>query len=191
VNVVENDAELVKSVLSGNISDFRKLLEKYQYSAERWAFHHVKNLADAENIAQEAFVEAYFRLDVLLDPDRFGSWLHSIVNNTAVSWLRRRRSTVSFEEIDSIYSGEGLFEHYSRYDVPTPEDILEQQERERQLQSAVSALPYTYQRVIIMFYFDDCSYKDIAACLDTSISAVKSTLHRARQQLRKEMLKNG
>jgi RNA polymerase sigma-70 factor (ECF subfamily) len=191
VNVVENDAELIKSVLSGNINDFRKLLKKYQYSAERWAFHHVKNLADAEGIAQEAFVEAYFRLDVLRDPDRFGSWLHSIVNNTAVSWLRRRRSTVSFEEIDSIYGDGGVSEHYSRHDVPTPDDILGQQERERQLQSAISALPYTYQRVIIMFYFDDCSYKDIAACLDTSVSAVKSTLHRARQQLRKEMLKDG
>lgn len=189
--MVENDAELIKSVLSGNTDDFRKLVEKYQYAAERWAFHHVKNLADAENIAQEAFVEAYFRLDVLRDPNRFGSWLHSIVNNTAVSWLRRHRSTVSFEEIDSIYSDGGLFEHYSRYDVPTPDDIMEQQERERQLQLAISALPGTYQSVIIMFYFDDCSYKDIAACLNTSVSTVKSTLHRARQQLRKEMLKNG
>lgn len=189
--MVENDAELVKSVLSGNTNDFRKLLEKYQYAAERWAFHHVKNLADAENIAQEAFVEAYFRLDVLHDPNRFGSWLHSIVNNTAVSWFRRRRSTVSFEEIDSIYSSGGLFEHYSRYDVPTPVDLLEQQERERQLQLSISALPHTYQSVIIMFYFDDRSYRDIAACLNISVSAVKSTLHRARQQLRKEMLKNG
>ena len=189
--MVENDAELVKSVLSGNINDFRKLVEKYQYAAERWAFHHVKNLADAEGIAQEAFVEAYFRLDVLRDPNRFGSWLHSMVNNIAVSWLRRRRSTVSYERINSTCSDGGPVERYNRYDVPTPVDLLEQQERERQIHLAISALPHTYQRVITMFYFDDCSYRDIAACLNISVSAVKSTLHRARQQLRKEMLKNG
>jgi len=54
----DDDADIVKSVIAGNQDDFRKLVERYHYSAERWAFRHVKNLSDAENIAQEAFVEA-------------------------------------------------------------------------------------------------------------------------------------
>jgi RNA polymerase sigma-70 factor (ECF subfamily) len=189
--VKDDDANLVKSVLAGNLDDFLKLVEKYQYAAERWAFHHVKNLSDAEGIAQEAFVEAYFRLDTLREPRRFGSWLRSIVNNTSISWLRRRRQTVSFEEISSIHSDGEVFERYSRYDEPAPDDLLEQQERDGQLHEAISMLPPMYQRVITMFYFDSCSYREIAACLDVSAASVKSMLHRARQQLRKEMLKNG
>ena len=186
-----DDANLVKSVLAGNLDDFRKLVEKYQYAAEQWAFHHVRDLLDAENIAQEAFVEAYFRLDTLRDPGRFGSWLRSIVNNTSISWLRRRRQTVSFEEISSIHSDGEMFERYSRYESPAPDRLIEQQEQERQLQAAINNLPPKYQRVIIMFYFDSCSYREIAACLDVSTASVKSMLHRARRKLEKEITRNG
>jgi RNA polymerase sigma-70 factor (ECF subfamily) len=192
MSVVENDdANLVRSVLSGNPDDFRKLVDKYQYVAERWAFHHVRNLSDAESVAQEAFVEAYFRLDTLRDPHTFTSWLRSIVINTAISRLRQRRSTVSFEEIVNRYDHTESVERCQRYEVPKPDDLLERQEQEQLLRSAIGSLPATYQIVITMFYFDSCSYKEIAAHMDSSVAAVKSTLHRARQRLRKEMLKNG
>jgi len=70
------------------------------------------------------------------------------VTNTSISRLRRRRSTVSFEEISGIHSHGGVFEQYSRYEVPKPDDVLERQEQDEQLQSAISALPPTYRRVI-------------------------------------------
>lgn len=187
----DDDANLVRSILAGNLDDFRKLVDKYQHFTERWAFHYAKNLSDAEDIAQEAFVEAYFRLDTLREPHKFGSWLRSIVANTSVSWLRRRKPAVSFEEISIIHSDGKLFERYNRYEVTTPDDLLEQQERENLLQSAIDALPPEYQRIITMFYFDSCSYKEITAHLNVSVAAVKSMLHRARQKLKKEILKNG
>jgi len=186
----DDDADIVKSVIAGNQDDFRKLVERYHYSAERWAFRHVKNLSDAENIAQEAFVEAYFRLDTLREPDRFGSWLHSIVNNSSISWLRQRRPTVSFEEVSGVHSGGEVSEQYNSYEVSGPDDLLEQQEQERQLQTAIDNLSPVYQTVIRMFYYDSCSCKKIADHLDSSVNAVKSILHRARQQLKKEMTKN-
>jgi len=88
-------------------------------------------LSDAEDIAQEAFVEAYFRLDTLHEPHKFGSWLHSIVSNTSVSWLRRRKPAVSFEGISVIHSDQKLFERYNRYEVPAPDDLLERREQEK------------------------------------------------------------
>lgn len=187
----DDDADLVQSILAGNLDDFRKLVEKYQFVAKRWAFQHVKNLSDAEDIAQEAFVEAYFRLDTLREPHKFGSWLRSIVSNTSVSWLRRRKPTMSFEEISIIHCDEKLLERYNRYEVSTPDNVLEQQEQEKMLQAAIDALPPEYQRIITMFYFDSRSYKEIATHLNISVAAVKSMLHRARQRLKKEMLKNG
>jgi len=189
--VEDDDAELVRSTLSGNPDDFRKLVEKYHYAAERWAFRHTRNLSEAESIAQEAFVEAYFRLDTLREPHKFGSWLHSIVNNTSISWLRMRKPAVPFEEIIRIHSHGKLFERYNRYEVTAPDDSLERQEQENLLQAAIDKLQPAYQRVITMFYFDSCSCKEIADNMGVSVSAVKSMLHRARQQLKKEMLKNG
>jgi len=189
--VKDEDADIVKSVLSGNEDDFRILVEKYQYAAERWAFHHVRSLPDAESIAQEAFVEAYFRLNTLTEPHKFGSWLRSITTNTAISWLRRRRPAVSFQQIDGIYSNENLIERYDGHEAPTPEELLQRQEQAELLQAAIGTLLPMHQRVITMFYFDSCSYKQIALQSNTSVSAVKSMLHRARQSLKKEMMKNG
>ena len=186
-----NDCNDIRACLHGDSEAFERLVRRHQGHIARLMWRFVRDRAECERLVQDVFVEAYFRLDVLRDPNRFGSWLHSMVNNIAVSWLRRRRSTVSYERINSTCSDGGPVERYNRYNVPTPVDLLEQQERERQIHLAISALPHTYQRVITMFYFDDCSYRDIAACLNISVSAVKSTLHRARQQLRKEMLKNG
>ena len=184
-----DDARLVESVLAGNLDDYRKLVDAYQLSAEQWAFRQVRNISDAEEIAQEAFVEAYFRLDTLREADKFGGWLRRIVVNTAVSWLRRRKNTVRFDEITSI-SGDGeLREHYNRYEAITPHDLLERQERQELLRMAIDALSPTYRNIITMFYFDDCSYKEIATRLTVSEAAVKSKLHRARTRLKEEVLR--
>ena len=184
----KDDARIIKSVLAGDLDNFRVLVDRYHLPAEQWAFHHVRNMSDAEEIAQEAFAEAYFRLDTLQQPRQFGGWFRRIVTNIAISWFRRGRSTVSFEEISDIYSHNSV--RYSRYDVPSPTDRLDQNERVEKLHAAIATLPRTYRQVITRFYFDGRSYKEIAVELDISVAALKSRLHRAKEQLKKEMLKN-
>ncbi len=147
-----DDARLVESVLAGNLDDYTKLVDAYQFLAEQWAFRQVRNIADAEEIAQEAFVEAYFRLDTLRQAGKFGGWLRRIVANTAVFWLRRCKSTLRFDEIASI-SGDGeLYERYNRHEAPTPHDLLERQEQEELLRMAIDAISPTHRDVIRMFY---------------------------------------
>ena len=184
-----DDARLVESVLAGNLDDYRKLVDAYQLLAEQWAFRQVRNISDAEEIAQEAFVEAYFRLDTLRQAGKFGGWLRRIVVNTAVSWLRRRKCTVSFDEIASISGDRELHERYNRYELPTPYDLLERKEEEDLLRRAIDALSPTHRDVITMFYYDDRSYKDIAVRLTTSEAAIKSMLHRARRRLKEEVFR--
>jgi len=188
---MKDDADIVRSVLSGNTEDFGRLIEKYQYPAERWAFQRVGNLSDAEDIAQDAIVEAYFRLDTLRKPHRFGSWLRTIVMNISVSWLRRRRLYVPYEITTGSHEHGRLSERYSRYQVLEPDRLLEQQEEASLLQDAINTLPPMYQRVITMFYFELCSYRKIAESLEISVTAVRNILHRARQRLRKGIEKNG
>ena len=186
----DDDAKFVKSILSGNLDDFRKLWDKYRLDAEKWAFHYVRNSLEAEEVVQEAFSEAYFRLSKLREPHKFGGWLRRIVTNIAVSKFRRRRETVPVEEVSGIYSNGKWIQINNRYEVPTPYDLVEQQERNNRLQVAIHTLPPAYRRVITMFYFDNHSLKEIAAKLGISVAAVKVMLFRARQQLKKEMLKN-
>lgn len=184
-----DDASIVKSVLAGNSNDFRVLIDKYKLPAEQWAFHHARNISDAEEIVQEAFVEAYFRLDTLQEPCRFGGWFRRIVTNIAILRFRQRRSTVSFEEVSNIYHNEEEI-RYSYYDTLSPLDRFEEKEQADKLDAAISALPQTYRQVIMMFYFDTQSYKEIATELGISVAALKSRLYRAKTKLKKEMLKN-
>ena len=185
-----DDASIVKSVLAGNPNDFRVLVDKYKLPAEQWAFHHVRNMSDAEEIVQKAFVEAYFRLNTLQEPCRFGGWFRRIVTNIAISWFRQRRSTVSFEEISNIYGHNEEEIRYNYYNTLSPLDRSEEKEQADKLDAAISALPQMYQQVITMFYFDAQSYKEIATELGISVAALKSRLYRAKAKLKKEMLKN-
>jgi RNA polymerase sigma-70 factor (ECF subfamily) len=191
VNVVkEDDAQIVKSILAGNLDDFRKLWDKYQLDAKKWAFYYVRNSFEAEDVAQEAFMETYFRLSTLKKPHKFGGWLRRIVTNIAVSRLRRRRETVVVEEVNGIISNGKRIQINNRYEVPTPDDLVEQQEQHNRLQVAINALSPEYRSVITMFYFDNHSIKEIASQLGISVAAVKVILFRARQQLKKEILKD-
>ena len=184
-----DDASIVKSVLAGNSNNFRVLVDKYKLPAEQWAFHHIRNISDAEEIVQEAFVEAYFRLDTLQKPGRFSGWLRRIVTNIAILRFRQRGLTVSFEEVSNIYHNEEEI-RYNYYDTLSPPDQFEEKQQADKLNVAISALPQTYQQVIMMFYFNTQSYKEIAAELDISVAALKSRLYRAKAKLKKEMLKN-
>ena len=184
------DAELVKLVLAGSPDDFRLLVEKYQYLMEKWAFKHIGNFPDAENIAQEAFIEAYLSLDTLREPYKLGSWLQSIVSHIAISWIRKKRETISYEQISNSCGNGEIFMQSIQYEESRPDALLEQQEHDKLLQTAIANLPSTYQRVIMMFYFDDHSQKEIADAMNLTVPAVKSILHRSRQILRKELQKN-
>lgn len=182
--MAEDDAHLVRSVLSGNQNDYRILVTRYEAAATQWALRYVKDPSRAEEIVQEAFVEAFFRLDRLREPEKFGSWFRSFVTYAAIAWLRQRKSTLLVGEFKTFDGGS---QHYNRHEIATPYDDLEHQEQQESLQTALRAISPDYQEVIRMFYFEGCSHQQIAQKMNRSTSAIKSMLHRARQQLRKEM----
>jgi RNA polymerase sigma factor (sigma-70 family) len=186
--VGEDDAYVIRSILAGNRDDYRILVGRYETAGTRWAKRYVGDPSRVEDIVQEAFVEAYFQLDRLRRPEQFGSWLRSIVNYTAISWLRRRRAALLAKDTVCVMSG---YQSYSRYEVSTPHDDLEQQERETALRAAIDGISHDHQQVIAMYYYEGCSYQQIADRRHCSVAAVKSMLHRARQQLKKEMSKHG
>lgn len=184
----ERDAAVVRSVLAGNRDDYRILVQRYEKAAAHWASSYVKDPSRAEGVVQEAFVEAYFQLDRLRRPEQFGSWLRSIVTYAAIAWLRRRKPVVLVEELNSVAGGP---QFYDRREGVTPHDELERRELEVALHMALDAISSVHRQVITLFYFEAYSHQQIADLLDLSTSAVKSLLHRARQQLKKEMPRHG
>ena len=178
----DDDARLVRSVLAGNQDEYRVLVARYWHTARRWASNYVNDQARSEEVVQEAFVEAYTRLETLQRPDRFAGWLHSIVTYLAIATLRRRKGTIDFyAAICREHSPDNTYQDADQH------QRLERREREFSVHAAVDRLSPVHRQVITLYYFDNCSQQRIAQLLRSTPKAIKSLLHRARQQLRKEM----
>lgn len=171
------DQELVARVLDGEQQAFTELVEAYQQPVYNLAYRMLGNAREAEDAAQEAFLRAYQHLK-RYDPARpFKTWLLSITSNYCIDRLRKRRLT--WLSID-----EPLPPHPAlTSDVPEPEMAAIINEQGAAIQELLAELAPDYRAAVILRYWYDMSYAEIATNLDTTESAIKSRLFRARQML--------
>jgi len=180
----QEDAILVNQALQGDQNSFGKLIEKYQHQIYGLAFHWVRNFADAEDIAQEVFLVAYENLGNLREPAKFSPWLKGIAENLIKMWNRQKGRT---ESIDDFTESE-MDELIAPMSPPTPEEHYEKREIQEKVMRAVSALPEPNRLVVSLYYIDGLSYSDISEFLEIPVGTVRSRLHRAKTQLKGEMI---
>jgi RNA polymerase sigma-70 factor (ECF subfamily) len=171
--------QLVKRAVNGDKDAFCALVVKYQHAVYGLAFHYLKNFADAEDVAQEVFLEAYRRLGTLRHPEKFAFWLNGITVNLCKMWLRRQRGTVSIDEIGHT-TGD--------FRSPAPDEAYEQHELSERVMEAIAQLPEPNRIVLTLQYIDGLSYQEISDFLGVPIGTVRSRLHRAKQTLKKELV---
>jgi len=161
---------------AGDDEAFTRLVEAYQNPVYNLAYRMLGSPTEAEDAAQETFVRVYARLSTY-DPQRkFSSWILSIASHYCVDRLRRRHgNTVSMEEIMSW--------RWLPDDKPKPEERTLAHEESATIQRLLSELPDQHRLVIILRYWQDMSYEEIAEVTGSTVSAVKSRLHRAREQM--------
>jgi RNA polymerase sigma-70 factor (ECF subfamily) len=172
----EREQAWILSALKGDQEAFTQLVIAYQNPIYNLCYRMLGTPTDAEDAAQETFLRAYTRLDTFDSSRKFSSWILSIASHYCVDRLRRRRGVgPSMEEIMSW--------RWIPDDNPRPEEhVLRGEERET-VQRILDQLPEQYRLVIIMRYWYDLSYEEIAEMTDSTVSAIKSRLHRARQMI--------
>lgn len=169
----QNEQELIAQILDGDEEVYGALINRHKEGLYRHCFRFVRDEDEAEDIAHEAFIEAYLHLDQYDSRFRFSTWLYKIATNLALMRLRKRRDLRMDEgELDRVLS-----------ELPTAEDAA----YSRELHEAVDALPIHYRTAISMHYWHGKSYSDIALHMGTSLGTVKSWMSRAKKQL-KEVL---
>ncbi|MCR4414370.1 MAG: sigma-70 family RNA polymerase sigma factor [Thermoguttaceae bacterium] len=180
---MNDDAQLIEQTLAGQSAAFGLLVEKYQDRLYNTMVHVVGSRDDARDVVQDAFVQAFLKLETFHQNCAFYTWLYRIAFNVAASLCRRKRPSVSVEEAresigrEPIDGGAGPSEH------------MELEERRRQIQEAIAALGDEYRTVLVLREMDGYCYEEIAEMLDLPLGTVRSRLHRARLQLR-DMLKD-
>ncbi len=169
------DEKLVSQTLAGDRDAFGVLMHKYQEMVYAYAFQKVRNEADAQDITQEVFLQAYRHLYQLRHPHLFRSWLYTVMSNECKRWLmhvvKKRRNEVVLEEAADEAS---LIE---------PDHAVPVEGWQVDLEQAISALSDENRVAVSMFYMGDCTLKEISEFLGVSVTTVKGKLHRARQQL--------
>lgn len=180
------DAELLALARCGDRVAFSNLIQRHQTLAFCLAQKMVSRVDIAQELVQEAFLQAYLSLDRLRDNDRFQSWLCGIVLNVCRSHIRHQKiNFLSFEEIMGGMKVNGdIFTAAS----PSPMKVAQEQELYDLVLEAVNSLSPKNRTTVLLFYFEQLTIYEIAALLNSSVTAVKGRLHKARKQLRDKLL---
>ncbi len=179
----ELDRQLVERAQRGDKHAFELLVSKYQRKLSRLLSRFVKDQAEVEDVAQEAFVKAYRALPSFRGDSAFYTWLYRIGINTAKNYLvalNRRAPTVTevdAQEAEEFDGGDQL------RDMNTPESLLMTKQIANTVNEAMEQLPEELRAAIQLREIEGLSYEEIAAAMDCPIGTVRSRIFRARDAI--------
>lgn len=196
------DVELIQKTLDGETDAFGELISRYQDAVYATALHRAGDFADAQDIAQEAFIKAYRKLRTLRELAKFPGWLHTITLRECNRWRRKQRESIPIEELndaqilkisngcggDLYGTGQSRIPCNVPYRIPTPDEELERKELRQLVLRAISSLPEKVGEAVTLYYIDGLSYNEIADFLSVPPSTVKGRLQTGRKQLKEEFI---
>ncbi len=172
-----------------NRSEFEQLFRRSQRRAYNLAYRLTGNVADAEDVTQDAYVRAMDNFATYDANRSFEGWLFRIITNRVID-MRRRQKRVPIYSLDNPINGDDdgqPLSHEFASEGSDPAEILLAPIMEERLQKALAALPDDYRIAILLCDVEQRSYQDIAARMDCAIGTVRSRIHRARVMLRKSL----
>jgi len=168
---------IIEAVCDGDHEQYRHLVERYN----RGLIQHLTNLVhdqhNAEDIAQDAFIRAFEKIHSYNDSYAFSTWLYKIADNIALRQLKKIRYITDIDEIEALLPS----------DRTSVVDQADQTLDSETIRRAINKMQNNYKRVITMYYWDDMSYEHIADIMDRPVGTVRTWLHRAKEELRKEL----
>ncbi len=176
-----DDHRLIADCLQGRTAAFGELVRRYQDRLYNTVYRLVDNAEDAQDVVQDAFLNAYQSLGSFKGDSQFFTWLYRIAVNTAISLKRKQRLTVTSR---AVRTGTGDLEPLDASEVSRPEYALEKAEQERRIQNALNRLSVEHRTVLLLKDIEGQKYETMAEILQVPIGTIRSRLHRARLELR-------
>lgn len=178
----KNDFGLVNRAKDGDQKAYADLMQRYKDSIYFMALKMVNNKDDAMDLTVETFGKAFENLEKYKPDFAFSTWLFRIATNNCIDFIRKKR--ISLVSIDSL-SDDGGDERplQIKSDTLNPEEESIKKQQSKELKEIVDKLPLRYRTLIVLRYFDELSYEEIAQQLDLPLGTVKAQLFRARDLL--------
>jgi RNA polymerase sigma-70 factor (ECF subfamily) len=174
VITVQEENSLIDQIIAGNQQLYAQLVDRYKSYAFTIAFKITENKADAEEVAQDAFIKAYQYLEGFKKGAKFSTWLYRIVFNTAISHKRKNRHI--FQSIEGATN-------------QAEESVLTLEKNDKQvfISKALGRLNEADRLSLQLFYLKEFSLEEVAAMMGQKANTTKVRIHRARQRLADEL----
>ena len=183
---LDADAELVRQLQDGSEAAFRTVVERYQNRIYRTVYSLLRNPEEAEDVAQEVFVEVYKTIGRFRGDAALSTWLYRLATSRALRNRRRAQAQKRFAYFTSLLGFDNGVLHEPP-DHAHPLALLEGQQQFQLLLAHIARLPNQQQVAFTLRHEQELSYEQIAAVLGTTVAAVESLLFRARNTLRKHV----
>jgi RNA polymerase sigma-70 factor (ECF subfamily) len=180
------ETEIVQKLQQGNEQAFKMLVENYQKLVVNTCFGLVHSTEDAEDIAQEVFIEVFrsvrnFRVDA-----KISTWLYRIAVNRSLNFIRDNKRKKWFQSFEDVVTTRNLPLNSDKH-LETPAAELENMQRANIIHEAIDSLPENQKTAFTLNKYEDLSYKEISEVMDLSVSSVESLIHRAKIGLQKKL----
>ncbi|MBU5668316.1 RNA polymerase sigma factor [Peptoniphilus sp. MSJ-1] len=172
---LENAKKIVNGIKAGDKKSFDELYEEYYLILFRTAYLILGNKEDSEDVLQDTFVSIYTNINRLKNPSKLKSWIFTILKNTAYTKYKNRKREFPDDEISN------------KVDVEINSNLENEIAIKSDLKKCLMALGPKEREVIVLYYFNEFSIREIAKIQRTFEGTVKSRLYRARKKLKKEI----
>jgi RNA polymerase sigma factor (sigma-70 family) len=184
-----NETELIQGLRKGDESAFKYLVDTYKDRVFNTAIGIVQNAEDAEDVAQEVFIQVFKSIHSFKEESKLSTWIYRITTTRALDHLRSRKSKKRFGFLQRLF-GEGNEPLHELPDFQHPGVAMDQKENAARLFKAINKLPENQKTAFTLHKLEDLSYLEISEVMKVSLPAVESLMHRARQNLRKILEKD-
>ncbi|MDD4225085.1 MAG: RNA polymerase sigma factor [Mariniphaga sp.] len=182
-----NETEIIAGLKQGNEAAFKELVDSHRQIVVNTCFGLLHNISDAEDVAQEVFIEVFRSVDKFRADSKISTWLYRIAVNRSFNFIRdnKKRKFHSYNELSE--SKKELLNQQVQEGADTPESDMENNQRKIILHEAVDALPQNQRVAFTLNKYEDLSYKEISDVMNLSVSSVESLIHRAKKNLQKKL----
>jgi RNA polymerase sigma-70 factor (ECF subfamily) len=178
---MDQERAWIEQALRGDRAAFGQLVRAYERPVYNLTYRMLGDPTEAEDAAQETFLRAYTKLATYQPGRKFVNWLLSIASHHCIDRLRRKNRAPQLS-LDGP-----LPPLWLASDAPQPEQVVNKKQAREEVRQVLDTLPPDYRAAIVLRYWYDLSYEEIAEATDSTESAIKSRLHRARRMMAAEL----
>jgi RNA polymerase sigma-70 factor (ECF subfamily) len=180
---MSSDSDLVRLAQGGQRTAYEELVRRWSARVLAVCHAKIRSVHTAEELAQEALLRGLRSLATLEDPAKFGPWLCGIASRVCLDWLKSSQA----RQVSLDAMSDGQADSWVAHGGESPAEAAARADDQRQLLAEVALLPEPYREVILLYYYDDVTYHDVAAALGVSAATVNARLTKARAMLRERL----